>query len=67
MIFERVLLYFVLFVLLCAVLFVFISGKDYKLPKSLLTNNKNRNNLLIATSTSLIITLIFIYFKENNL
>ncbi len=67
MIFERVLLYFVLFVLLCAVLFVFISGKDYKLPKSLLTNNKNRNNLLIAISTSLIITLIFIYFKENNL
>ena len=67
MIFERVLLYFVLFVLLNAVLFVFISGKDYKLPKSLLTNNKNRNNLIIAISTSLIITLIFIYFKENNL
>lgn len=67
MIFERVLLYFVLFVLLCAVLFVFISGKDFKLPKSLLSNNKNRNNLLISISISLIITIIFIYIKENNL
>lgn len=67
MIFERVLLYFVLFVLLCAVLFVFVSGKDVKLPKSLLSNNKNRNNLVIAISIALIITIIFIYIKENNL
>jgi len=78
MLFYRVTIYFVLFVLLTSIFFVGLSGKSIKLPKSLLfksnkhiennnKNNMNKNNLLISMILSLLITVIFIYKKENNL
>ncbi len=76
MLFQRLFVYFVLFILLTSIIFVFLSGKNIKLPKSLLFSNDNnnnmsmgtnRNNLLISISVSLFITIIFIYKKENNI
>ena len=73
MLFQRLLIYFVLFVLITSIIFVFLSERDFKLPKSLIFNNnttgtnKNKDKLLISIIISLIITLIFIYNKENNI
>lgn len=78
MLFYRVTIYFVLFVLLTSIFFVAFSGKTINLPKSIIfkndiptgtniENNMNKNNLLISMILSLFITIIFIYKKENNL
>ena len=73
MLFYRVTIYFVLFVLLTSIFFVAFSGKTINLPKTIIfknndnENNMNKNNLIISMILSLFITLIFIYKKENNL
>ena len=71
MLFQRLLIYFVLFVLITSIIFVFLAERNFKLPESLIfnnsKNNKNKDKLLISIIISLIITLIFIYNKENNI